>query len=184
MSTFFLGQVVPFAGNFAPRGWMLCQGQLIPISQNTALFSLLGTNFGGNGTTTFALPDLRGAVAVSPGQGPGRSPYDVGETGGTESVTMTMETMPAHVHAVNLSVAVKGNDGTADVASTKVLKVLAAPTEPIYTSASDGSTMKSGAATASLTVGPVGTSLPIPTVMPYLAVNYCICVEGVFPQRP
>src|SRR5438270_2669849 len=98
MSEPFLGEIRMFGGNFAPRGWSLCNGQLLPIAQNTALFSLLGTTYGGNGQTTFALPDLRGRVPLHWGQGPGLSNYDLGEQTGTESVTLLSTQMPAHSH--------------------------------------------------------------------------------------
>src|SRR2546428_3970866 len=97
----FLGEIFMFGGNFAPRGYALCDGQLLPIAQNTALFSILGTTFGGNGQTTFALPDLRGGVRVHPGQGPGLSSYDLGEQSGVESVTLSENEMPTHSHAAN-----------------------------------------------------------------------------------
>src|SRR6478672_10112699 len=98
MSEPFLAEIIMFAGNFAPRGWAFCQGQILSIAQNTALFSLLGTTYGGNGQTTFALPDLRGRVPVGTGQGPGLSNYDLGQVSGSESVTLTVSQMPAHNH--------------------------------------------------------------------------------------
>ena len=101
----FLGQIVMFAGNFAPKGYALCNGQVMSITQNTALFSLLGTTYGGNGTTTFALPNLQGNVPVNMGQGPGLSPYVLGQTGGTQNVTVNAATMPAHSHVFNASTA-------------------------------------------------------------------------------
>jgi microcystin-dependent protein len=101
MSNPFLGQVIIFAGNFAPKGWAFCNGQLLAISQYTALFSLLGTTYGGDGRTTFGLPDLRGRVAVSAGQGPGLSNYTLGEQTGTETVTLSTQQMPQHNHIVN-----------------------------------------------------------------------------------
>src|SRR5215213_5859350 len=97
----YIGEIRMFAGNFAPRGWALCNGQLLSISQNTALFSLLGTMYGGNGQTTFALPDLRGRVPLHFGQGPGLSNYVEGEVGGTETVTLTTGEMPSHNHGAN-----------------------------------------------------------------------------------
>src|SRR5437879_11862971 len=100
MSTPLLGSIIMFAGNFAPRGWALCNGQILPIAQNTALFSILGTTYGGNGQTTFALPDLRGRVPVGSGQGPGLSNYDLGQQGGSESETLTVNQMPEHTHAI------------------------------------------------------------------------------------
>src|SRR5215212_11299169 len=101
MSEPFLGQIMMFAGNFAPRGWAFCSGQILPIAQNTALFSILGTTFGGNGQTTFALPDLRGRAPVGPGQGPGLSNIDLGQPSGTENVTLISSQMPIHNHSVN-----------------------------------------------------------------------------------
>src|SRR5205085_8655362 len=101
MSNPFLGEIRPVGFNFAPRGWALCQGQILSIAQNTALFSLLGTTYGGNGITTFALPDLRGRVGVHVGQGPGLSPYDLGQVGGTAAVTLAAAHLPAHAHPVH-----------------------------------------------------------------------------------
>src|SRR3954470_21278546 len=98
MSSPFIGEIRLFPYNFAPRGWAFCSGQILPISQNTALFSLLGTTYGGNGQTTFALPDLRGRAAISSGQGPGLSSYTIGEVGGVESVTLNTQQMPQHQH--------------------------------------------------------------------------------------
>src|SRR6185369_16953456 len=96
----YIASIVMFAGNFAPRGWAFCAGQILPISQNTALFSLLGTTYGGNGQTTFALPDLRGRVPNSSGQGPGLANYDLGQVGGFESITLTTNAIPAHSHGL------------------------------------------------------------------------------------
>ena len=109
MSEPFIGQIIIFAGNFAIRGYAMCNGQILPIAQNTALFSILGTTYGGNGQTTFALPDLRSRVPLHFGQGPGLSSYDLGQVGGTESVTITTNQMPAHFHST--SVFVNGSDG-------------------------------------------------------------------------
>src|SRR5580704_15922794 len=103
MSTPFLGMIITVGFNFAPRGWALCNGQLMPISQNTALFSLLGTTYGGNGTTTFALPNLQSRVPVHFGQGPGLSPYVIGQSGGAETVALTINQLPAHTHAIALN---------------------------------------------------------------------------------
>src|ERR1041385_3867939 len=117
MATPFLGAICMFGFNFAPRGWAFCNGQILPIAQNTALFSLLGTTYGGNGQTTFALPDLRGRVPIHFGQGPGLSLYDLGQVGGSETVTLTPSTMPAHNH----SLACSSDDATtADRKSTRL----------------------------------------------------------------
>jgi microcystin-dependent protein len=106
----FIGQIMMFGGSFAPRGWAFCEGQLLPISQNAALFSILGTTYGGDGRSTFALPDLRGRVAIHPGSGPGLSNYRLGEKGGVESVALNVNQIPAHSHGISAS------NGTADSA--------------------------------------------------------------------
>src|SRR5215207_9632471 len=103
MSEPFIGEIRMFGGNFAPRGWAFCEGQLLSIAQNTALFSILGTTYGGNGTTTFALPDLRGRVPIQPGQGPGLSPYTLGQMSGQENVTLLITNIPAHTHTLGAS---------------------------------------------------------------------------------
>ncbi len=186
MATSLLGQIVPFAGNFAPKGWLLCQGQLLPISQYTALFSLLGTNYGGNGTTTFALPNLQGVAAISDGQGPGRTARTIGETGGSETAALTTNTMPVHTHAFagTLTVNVSNNAANAATPASALLAPVAA--ETIYATAPDGTTvMNPGSISVSLQVAPAGGGgQSFSTQMPYLAVNYCICIEGIFPQRP
>src|SRR4051812_1587744 len=105
----YIGEIMMFAGNFAPRGWALCDGSLLSISQNTALFSILGTTFGGNGQTTFGLPDLRGRLPMHPGQGPGRTGRTLGESGGAETVTLNTTQMPAHTHTASATVAINVN---------------------------------------------------------------------------
>ena len=180
---FLLGQIVPFAGNFAPQNWMQCDGRLLPISQYSALFSLLGTYYGGNGTSNFALPDLRGATAVSVGQAPGGSQYDLGQTGGTESNTIGIQQMPMHTHAVNAAVTINVNDNRADQNAPGVIAQNSDTT--IYTTDPDGSTkMAADATTVAVTIGTTGAGTPVPTLSPFLTVTYCICVNGIFPQRP
>ncbi|HMF56715.1 MAG TPA: tail fiber protein, partial [Pyrinomonadaceae bacterium] len=112
MSEPFLAEIIMFGGNFAPRGWALCNGQILAIAQNTALFSLLGTTYGGNGQTTFALPDMRSRVPIHPGQGPGLSSYSLGQVGGNESDTLLVTQMPGHVHGVTATGRCSSNDGT------------------------------------------------------------------------
>jgi microcystin-dependent protein len=165
MSEPFLGELRLFPYNFAPRGWAFCQGQILAIAQNTALFSLLGTTFGGNGQTTFALPDLRGRVAVSSGQGPGLSPYDLGQSGGTESVTLTSNEMPQHAHTI-------GGTNSASTGSRPGGKVNAAG--GAYSDTSDAPMQPTGG---------TGGSQPHGNVQPYLTLNYCIALEGIFPSR-
>jgi len=167
-----LGEIKMFAGNFAPTGWAFCQGQLLPIAQNTALFSLLGTTYGGNGTTTFALPDLRGRAPIGFGQGPGLSNKDLGQQFGTETVTLTTAQMPAHSHTVN-AVTTEGNQNLPTnslPANTKAL-------DKEYSDAASNTTMKSGM------IGITGSSQPVNISQPSLGVNFIIALQGIFPSR-
>jgi len=175
----YLALIVGFGGNFAPRGWAFCNGQILSIAQNTALFSLLGTTYGGNGTTTFALPDLRGTVAVAQGQAPGRSSYQLGETGGTENTTLTINQIPQHTHPATVSIGV--NDGRADATSPNGA-TLAQTEASTYSAAPDGSS-KINPQAITATVGVAGGSQPFSIMQPYLAINYIICTEGLFPSR-
>ena len=183
----FLGTIKIFGFNFAPRGWATCQGQILPIAQNTALFSLLGTTYGGNGQTTFALPDLRGRTAVGMGQGPGLSSYDIGQVGGTENTTLLVTQMPAHTHAPTLAVTAalhaEGINGTDNNPNGKML----ASGTGIYVApdVANNRTMaaESIVVTSSLTLATAGNSQPFSILQPYLGVNYSICLEGIFPPR-
>ena len=170
MATPFIGQITLFAGNFAPRGWAFCNGQILSIAQNTALFSILGTTYGGNGQTTFALPDLRGRVPMHPGQGPGLSSRTLGEVGGTETTTLNVSQLPAHTHPV----APQANDG----AQTTNRPGGAYPARGGAYAGSPGATPMG--ATPS---GPAGSSQPHNNVQPYLGLNYIIALEGIFPSR-
>jgi microcystin-dependent protein len=166
----FLGEIRLFPYNFAPRGWAFCQGQILSIAQNTALFSLLGTTYGGNGVTTFALPDLRGRVAVSQGQGPGLSPYSLGEQGGVESVTLIATQMPQHNHLISVN-----NAGSSTGRPSG--NYPGQTSGNTYAPSSDGSTF------APQAVGMAGGNQPHTNIQPYLALNYCIALEGIFPSR-
>jgi len=168
MSEPFIGQIILVPYNFAPRGWAFCNGQLLPIAQYTALFSLLGTTFGGDGRTTFALPDLRGRVPISAGQGPGLQNYGLGEVGGKETVTLTGNQVGAHSHAVNVSS--KRSDS-----QTPVNHFVTEGGH--FQTAADGSTMNP----AMIANG--GGSQPHDNMQPYLGLNYCIALEGIFPSR-
>jgi microcystin-dependent protein len=173
MSEPFIGEIRMFGGNFPPRGWQFCQGQLLSIAQNTALFSILGTTYGGNGQTTFALPDLRGRVPMQQGQGPGLSPRTLGEQGGSETVTLLSTQMPAHNHALICS------NAQAD-ASTPEGNVLAADQGGAtlnYIATPLNATMNPA------TVGAAGGSQPHQNMAPFLAVNFIIALEGIFPSR-
>ena len=167
-----LGEIRMFAGNFAPYGWAFCQGQLLPIAQNTALFSLLGTTYGGDGRTTFALPDLRGRAPIGFGQGPGLSYKDLGQQFGTETVTLTTAQMPAHSHTVN-AVTSEGNQNLPTnslPANTKTL-------DKEYSDAASNTTMKSGM------IGITGSSQPVNISQPSLGVNFIIALQGIYPSR-
>jgi microcystin-dependent protein len=170
----FLGEIALVPYNFEPRGWAFCNGQLLPIAQNTALFALLGTQFGGNGQTTFALPDLRGRVPMHDGgsQGPGLSSYSVGEMGGVENVTLLAAQMPSHNHAVNANSA----NGTSDSPVNGVMGKNASGV-PQYSGVAPNATM---AATA---IANAGGSQPHENRPPYLGLNYIIAMVGIFPSR-
>lgn len=166
----FLGMIIIVPYNFSPRGWAFCNGQILPIAQNTALFSLLGTTFGGNGQTTFALPDLRGRVANSSGQGPGLSNYDLGQVGGTESTTLTVNQMPIHNHMIApLAFASDGDSTTPDGSYPAK--------NGAYNSAQDGTKM------GPFPSGNQGGNQPFSLLQPYLTLNFCIAMEGIFPSR-
>jgi microcystin-dependent protein len=173
----FLGEIRMLGANFAPVGWALCQGQLLPISQNAALFSLLGTTYGGDGVQTFALPDLQGRVPLGMGQGSGLSPYVEGQKGGSESVTLTTQQMPAHSHAVAAAETQSTtNPAGAVPANTQPPTPGAAP--KIYGASPDGKTTMNSAM-----IGQTGGNQPVSVQQPYLAVNYIIALVGIFPSR-
>jgi microcystin-dependent protein len=173
MSDPFVAEVRIFAGNFAPTGWALCDGQLLPISQNTALFSLLGTTYGGDGKSNFALPDLQDRVPMHPGQGPGLSLRDLGETGGVETVTLLQSEIPVHTHAAQAR-AVPADSDDPDPSTTFGLVI-------------GGNAY--GAATnllpmADETLAPAGGTQPHTNLQPYLVLTFIIALQGIFPQRP
>jgi microcystin-dependent protein len=166
----FLGEITLYPYNFAPRGWAFCQGQILPIAQNTALFSLLGTTYGGNGQTTFALPDLRGRVAVSAGQGPGLTPYTLGEVTGTESITLLQTQIPIHTHTVGAV----DDDPTTGIPTGALLANIAAKG---YSKAAANAQMSPSM------IGGGGGNQPHSNIQPLLVLNYCIALEGIFPSR-
>jgi microcystin-dependent protein len=176
MATPFIAEIVLFAGNFAPRGWAFCQGQILSIAQNTALFSLLGTTYGGNGTTTFALPDLRGRVPVGTGQGPGLSPVNLGEVSGEPTHTLIITEMPAHNHQAQA----QGNSSSGNSSSPAGNTWAASTTrDNLYTNAGANSPM----AANTVTVGIAGGSQPHNNMQPYVGLNYLIAIEGIYPSR-
>ncbi|KAB8153509.1 phage tail protein [Kordia sp. TARA_039_SRF] len=188
----FLAQIVMFAGNFAPRGWALCEGQLLPISQNQALFSLLGTTYGGDGRTTFALPDLRGRSPIQQGHGPGLSDIKLGQRGGIETKTLTLMELPNHFHTVNLSggtvnasvsIPASSDEGTSDEAENNVL---ATGIDKLYAASSAADTNLapslapiSGAVNSASS----GNGQAFNIRNPFLGINYIIALQGVFPSR-
>ena len=175
MSQPFVGEIEIFGFNFAPQGWALCAGQLLPISQNTALFSLLGTQFGGDGKSTFGLPNLQGTIPVSQGQGPGLNPYLMGETNGSETVTLITNEIPQHVHTL----AASSGGGRIDTPSSAVVPGLVERGTPdVY-----ATTPTAGAAMNPSMIGTAGGNLPHNYMMPYLTLNYCIALQGIFPAR-
>ncbi len=170
MSNPFLGAITMFAGTFAPRGWMLCQGQLLQISQYSALFALIGTIYGGDGQTTFGLPDLRGRLPIGQNQGPGLSNYVIGQSLGSETVTLTQNQMPGHTHTVS------GNGSSGTAGPPGATWAVGSGTAP-YGSATSLQTMNANS------VATTGGNQPHNNLMPCLAVSYIIAVEGIFPSR-
>ncbi len=172
----FIAEIIMFGGNFAPRGWAFCDGQLLPISQYTALFSLIGTTYGGDGRTTFALPDLRGRAAVHPGSGPGLSSRKLGEKGGSETNTLTLAQLPnipVKVSSANASQTAATNGASIATPGTTSGRTFT-PTEGFNTAAPD----------ISLNAGTAGgSSQTVNNMQPFECVNYIIALQGIFPSR-
>ena len=178
-----LANVTPFAGNFAPRGWATCQGQLLQISQNTALFALLGTTYGGNGQTTFALPDLRGRAALHYGQGPGLSNYDLGQVGGQETVTLLTSQLPSHNHnfvSATGGQAASSLPGTTDLPGNNYPALVNGSSNAYSTSPSAA---KLGASNTVAISSAAGGSVPFNVRYLLLVMTYIIALEGIFPSR-
>jgi microcystin-dependent protein len=168
-------RILPF--NFAPRGWAFCNGQLISISQNTALFSLLGTTFGGDGRSNFALPNLQGGAPMHPNQGPGLSQHYLGETGGSNSVTLLTTEMPMHSHNINCIDGARVGGQTGQPGNAILTKSGGVPTNAYTGGAMQNQTM------AANMVAAVGGNQPHNNMMPYLTLNFCIAMQGVYPAR-
>jgi microcystin-dependent protein len=176
MSDPFIAEIKIFAGNFAPRGWALCNGQLLPIAQNTALFSLVGTTYGGDGRTTFGLPNLQGRLPVHPGTGPGLTNRRLGESGGSEDVTLSTANLPNHSHTVALDL--KASSGAANTSDPRGNALAAAS---IYKSGTPGVDMDPRSiadATSNSGGGQAHENMP-----PYLTLNFIIALTGLFPSR-
>jgi microcystin-dependent protein len=180
MATEYLGAVKIFAGNFAIKGYAFCAGQLLSIQQNAALFSLLGTAFGGNGVTNFQLPDLRGRLPIGQGAGPGLSPRTMGEISGSESVTILSNNVPSHTHTLNAS----ATQGTTNVPGPSLVTgtLAAAPTDMGFYvhSTQTGYTAETMNVTA---LGLQGGNLPHNNIQPSMGINYLIALQGIFPSR-
>ena len=167
----FVAEIRIFGFNFPPKGWAFCDGQILPLSQNTALFSLLGTTYGGDGKSNFALPDLQGRAPMHPGQGPGLSLHDLGETGGSDAVTLLTSEIPSHTHGISAS----GGDSTDQSPANSKFAVgtgvaMYAPVGSLVPMAD-----------AAIAAG--GGGLPHNNLQPYLTLNFCIALQGVFPPR-
>lgn len=184
----YLAQIIMWAGNFAPLGWKYCNGALLPISQYEALFALIGTAYGGDGVTTFGLPDLRGRTPVGVGQGLGLSTWAQGQIGGTESKTLTTSNLPQHTHQVqpSASIAVSTSSGTLHAAASTNDSMLAASNQrnnQFIPAAAAGNIVALNAYTPAAQTTSVGSSVPFEAFQPSLAINFIICVEGIFPSR-
>jgi microcystin-dependent protein len=167
----FVAEIRIFPFNFAPTGWAWCDGQLLPISQNTALFALLGTTYGGDGKSTFALPDLEGRAPMHPGQGPGLSLHDLGETGGSETVTLLESEIPAHSHSLRASL------DDADLAIPAPTRSLAKASSNLYVTTNPNTQMSNQA------LAPAGGDQPHNNLQPFLTLYFNIALQGVFPPR-
>lgn len=182
----YLGQIIMFAGNFAPNGWALCNGQLLSIAQNSALFSILGTTYGGDGITTFALPNLQGRVPEHWGTGPGLPAVVIGESAGSNNVSLLVGNLPQHTHPVVPPCSSSAGTSTTPVNSYPAVDAVTATFTPPSTHGTI--TVNSFASTSNQTMapfvsGPTGGSLPINIQQPYLAVTFIIALQGIFPSR-
>lgn len=178
-----MAEIRMFAGNFAPRSWLFCAGQLQSIAQNTALFALIGTIYGGDGQTTFGIPDLRGRVAVGSNNGaagPGLPAYQLGEMAGTASITLISTNLPFHNHAVTGTVTVQANNDTGAITDDPTNRRLASTS--IFTGNTDA-LVSMAPPVANLATSISGNSQPFSSMPPYLGMNYIICIEGIFPSR-
>jgi microcystin-dependent protein len=179
MATPYLGQISMFGGNFAPRGWALCNGQILNIAQNSALFSLLGTYYGGNGIQTFALPNLISRLPVHVGQGLGLSPYVLGQNGGATDVTITTQTMPAHTHTFN---ATTTGASSATIANN-LLPAVPNNNRDFYAKPVSGQPAPTPVTQASGVCGTSGGSTPHTNLMPSLCITFIIALQGIYPSR-
>jgi microcystin-dependent protein len=182
MDSPFVGQIQPFGFNFAPKGWVPCNGQLLSIAQNTALFSLLGTNFGGDGQTTFGVPDLRGRSMVGVGQGPGLSAVSLGEAAGSPTVTLLLTNLPNHNHTATATSSLFA-EGTLANTSNPQAKMFGGGNFYVAPDPAANKTLDPGAIVTSVTVNPTGGSQPVGILNPFLGLNICLATQGIYPSR-
>lgn len=181
----FVGEIRMVGFNFAPNGWLLCNGQILPISPYQALFALLGTTFGGNGTSTFALPDLQGRVPLNVGSGPGLPVYSWGQKGGAPSVALTMANLPPHSHAIAQPVSTANGTASSPSNACPAVDVTTTNERTITaTTMSYAASATSGQTAAAFQSGQTGSGQPISMEPPYLAVYFIIAINGIFPSRP
>jgi len=192
----FMAMIMAFAGNYAPAGWAMCFGQLLAISSNAALFSLVGTAYGGNGTSTFGLPDLRGRTPIGQGQGPGLSNYSWGQTGGSESVILSLNNLPSHTHTADASSLVVTPSASTAAGTTNtpgptlvpaVLPIIgggpsATPMKG-YAVKNNSTTLAADTVTGGVVIGLTGSGLPVSILNPYVAITYAIATQGIYPTR-
>jgi microcystin-dependent protein len=176
----YIGEIRMFGGNFAPRAWQYCQGQLLSIASNTALFSILGTTFGGNGSTTFALPNFASRIAVGSGTGPGLSLVVLGQVAGSETTTLTTQQMPAHTHSAVASFKPVASSDPGSLKTPAGNFPAGSGGTNVYNSTSNS---QMGSNAIDITIQNAGGNQPFNNIMPYLALNFIICVEGIFPSR-
>jgi microcystin-dependent protein len=180
----FIGEIKILGFNFAPRGYQTCSGQLLAINSNTALYSLLGTNYGGDGRVTFGLPDLRGRMPIGQGSGPGLPSYAMGEKSGATSVSLGTSNMPPHIHTLNtVSARLQASSASADETSADG-NFLTNVTNPIYSGNGATPGIYTGNIQVSGTTDVTGSGVPVSITNPYLVINYSIATEGIFPSRP
>ncbi|MBO6738584.1 MAG: phage tail protein [Phycisphaerales bacterium] len=180
-----LGEIRMFAGNFAPRNWALCDGQLLPIAQYSALFSILGTTYGGDGRTTFGLPDLRGRFPMHPGHGPGLSSRQLGQKGGVEEVTLTTLQMPSHTHPASTQVTSEASDSEGTLTNPEdAIPAKSGSGDPDWANENNANVELSDQMhSASTTIGHAGGNQAHDNMSPFNCVNFIICLQGIFPSR-
>lgn len=179
----FIGIIKIFAGNYAPQGWALCNGQLLNINQYQALFAILGNVYGGDGRTTFALPDLRGRFPIGAGNGPGLPPYTLGAVGGAANVTLTQNQMPAHTHMATASITIPAlaDDGGTNSPGPNTIFAAGPSASTIYSTSQADTNLKPFSTQVNVQLA--GGSLPVNVSNPYVGINYIICLDGIFPPR-